>query len=108
MTQCTSIGAKEPAASINKAEAHWIKRFYIQDYKTLFNSSLISTQVILYKHKYYSSHEYGQFPCQYQLLISCTSDIKDNIQIKKLKFTHAIRKNKTKHLYVMCHCGTFT
>jgi hypothetical protein len=65
MTPCTSVGAREPAASINTAEAHWIKRFYIQDYKTLFHYSLITTQVILYNHKYYPSHEHGQFPCQY-------------------------------------------
>lgn len=65
MTLCTSAGAKEPAASINRAEAHQIKRFYIQDYKTLLQYSTITTQVILHKHKYYPSHEYGQFPCQY-------------------------------------------
>jgi hypothetical protein len=52
MTPCTSVGAKEPAASINGAEAHWIKRFYIQDYKTLLHYSSITTQVTLYKHKY--------------------------------------------------------
>jgi hypothetical protein len=64
MTPCTSVDAKEPAASINRAEAHWIKRFYIQDYKTLQHYSSITTQVILYKHKYYFSQENGQFPCQ--------------------------------------------
>ena len=59
MTPCTSVGAKEPAAFINTAEAHWIKRLYVQHYKTLLHYSTITTHVILYKHKY------GQFPCQY-------------------------------------------
>ena len=65
MTPCTSVGAREPVASINEAEAHWIKRFYIQAYKTLLHYSSITTQVILYKHKYYLSQEYSQFRCQY-------------------------------------------
>jgi len=40
--------------------------------------------------------------------INCNSNLKNNIQIKKLKFTHAIRKNMVRNLHVMWHCGIFT
>jgi hypothetical protein len=56
MTPCTSVRAKEPAASVNRGEAHWIKKILYsksQNPITLFlnyyTSYSLKTGIILYK-----------------------------------------------------------